>query len=440
MKISGFRGPYLVKINSSSPLGPNGVAAVGEGVLVVSSPTLVRVYKLASPISGRIAPIPLCNPGQSLFLTCMDSVFDQNPSSPTFGQFLDARIMGLSLDSVGSVVDSAGLTYDPAANTWNCFGGVPSPTPGCEYNAFPTGVSCVGKDDFWYGARPAGSWFCVGFLGLVWHYSSGAWSAPMNPPNPFHWLAPGFNSLTMVRGVPGPITGWASFMDTTTNRPSVSWFDGFNWQDSVPAIEPCSMGSCNEGFQKMSIPYGDPNHGWAVTGEYLLAYLDTTMPSPLPPAPGTWIAPAGQGSGYPVYWGVYMKSSSDVWACGNTPSNVPVIAHTTAPYPTIPIPITIPAAPGNSGNPWLYPALMDIAFNSVAPNKGIAVGGPMSPGTPAGTPPLVYVTTDGGNTWTFVPITVPPTLTDPVLYHVRFVSPTKAYAIGYGHMLVEVNL
>ena len=54
-----FNGVISYGAPGSSPLGPNGVAAVGEGVLVVSSPTLVRVYKLASPISGRIGRRPV---------------------------------------------------------------------------------------------------------------------------------------------------------------------------------------------------------------------------------------------------------------------------------------------------------------------------------------------------------------------------------------------
>lgn len=399
-------------LGDTSPTGPFGVSAIGEGVLVVSGPTEVRGYVLSPPAS-LVTP-PICPPGTFNAILSLDSAFDH-----TTGLLQDARIMGLTFNGAGAFNGQFGMVYNSATDQWLCFPGMSVPPSEACPAVYSTAISVFDGNETWVAGHSYGVAGCDN--SFVWEMfpslppTTPTWSAPMQGVTPALWStgATAQNGIAMIRGVPGPRTGW------TGVNPGSAYFNGVSWSDPIPTV---GGGMLN----KISFPYGDAANGWSAL-TYQLGYLDTINY----PAPGQWVftnLPAGVTG-----FGVQANAANDVWACGVDAVGLPSILHTTTPGTSGGVPAPVPGVPpptGVEGNPSNFPSLFDITFYELDPlkNKGVAVGGDLI--APAGFGPLVYITKDHGVTWTYVPVPVPANYFLVQLRAVRFVSANLAYAVG----------
>jgi hypothetical protein len=132
-----------------------------------------------------------------------------------------------------------------------------------------------------------------------------------------------------------------------------------------------------------------------------------------------------------------MKGLNEIYGCGFGPAiytwdGSPIVA----PVVGTPVPnFSMPPAPLD--DPSGFPALYDIAFYPPDQTRGASVGGAFTRLTPATTGGcLVYVTTDGGTSWTYVPVAIAPNITNAMLTRVRFTDKNTAWAIGNGADMV----
>ena len=398
----------------------------GSTTILVASTLSTTVQSSSTlPVAMLVSTTTLCPGGTSMMFTAIDSGFDH-----TNGNLADAVVMGSLVNGLAAV-GQFGMIYDAATDQWNCFDGMPVPAGvGCSYAViYTSGISVVAKGETWV----AGHASCpVATDDYVWRLT------PPNPPNPATWWSPmqgvtpgtwhvlwtAMEGIAMNRGVAGPRTGWAGV------APGIAFFDGTQWSD--PAIILGMPGGGMEVMNKISFPYGDSTNGWGVTMGWYLAYLDATLP------PGNWVEP-DRVAQFQIgdFLGVHVNAGDDIWLCGVTQVDVPLIAHTSS-SSVLPIPVTsLPSPPLPEGDPGYGPRFNDITFYELDPtySKGIAVGGRWwfdSVGSP-GVGPLVCVTTNHGVDWNYVPVAVPPNYAYVELRAVRFVSPNTAYAVGFAN-------
>ncbi len=436
-------------IRIPSAIGEHTLIAAGGGLMVAFGPS-VPPPPPPPVVSAQMVSFPTCLTGYGNMPVAIDSAFVNGN-----GPLADAVIAGYQYDYTGAAVNHWLLRYDPSANTWNSVTPMVTPANTCSgdyaqalvLESLAVASNAPGAMDVWsLGLLVGYGQFNFVVDDAIWHLSGGAWTGPTYLPNHCGanlWSPPKF--LAVIRGTTPPVTAWTSYGQPNVGVPwGTSFFNGFSWSP----LTPIDGGTYSARSIKISFPYGDASHGWMSLEDNKVAYLDVAGY----PAPGAWVVdPQYSVWNSPItVSSLHVASANDIWLCGlSYPGTMPSIMHTTGPG-VAPVAKTVFPAPGANGDPANYPTLLDITFNEVPAdsNKGVAVGGCWVV-PPDGTGPIVYVTHDSGATWTYVPVTVPANYRQAMLRSVRFVGPSKAYAIGFAvngvtgqsfPFMVEVNL
>jgi len=244
----------------------------------------------------------------------------------------------------------------------------------------------------------------VGTAGVILHNDGVTWGAVTSPT-----LSP-FNSVSFGPPVTGPVNpndGWA-VGNVSFSEPTIYHWNGFMWTKGI------AIGATNHLNSVFMLSTGDV---WAVGGG---ANATASCSPPLCPiimryTGGSWNTITPPPGNYRLK-SVFMVSSTEGWAVGQSVGNTGIILHYTVtggvgtwgifPAPATPMPI---------------PSLNSIFM--LGPNEGWAVGDNATI--------LRYTVTGGVGTWSLVTVSGTPTLSrNANLTSIFMLTPTIGWIVG----------